>query len=88
MNSPAGIREAILDTMTRRLRFEDQAIEQLRINGRLDEITAMDSILVIELVLVLEERFKIRFDPKHIDVELICDLNRLSTFISQARSDS
>ncbi len=88
MNSPAGVREAILDTLSTRLHFEDQVIEQLRIKGRLDEITAMDSILVVELVLVLEERFKIRFDPEHIDVELICDLNRLTAFISQAQSGS
>ena len=86
VNSLAGIREAILDTMARRLHFEDQTIEQFRLNGRLDEVMAADSILVIELVLMLEDHFEIRFDPEHIDAELICDLDRLTEFISQGRT--
>ena len=88
VNSLAGIREAILDTMARRLHFENQTIEQFKVNGRLDEVMAADSILVIELVLILEDHFDIRFDPEHIDSELICDLDRLTAFIAQAQSGS
>ncbi len=88
MNSLAEIRESILDIMARRLHFDDQTIEQFRVHGRLDEVTAADSILVIELVLMLEDRFEIRFDPEHIDVELICDLDRLTAFISGVQSGS
>ena len=86
MNTLTETREAILDIMAGRLLLEDKTLEQFRVNGRLDEVTAADSILVVELVLLLEERFEIRFDPEHIDAELICDLDRLTAFISQAQS--
>jgi acyl carrier protein len=88
MNAPDETRTAILDIMAERLRLEDKALEHLRANGRLDDVTAADSILIVELVLALEERFDIRFDPDNIDTDLICDLDRLTTFVSEAQSGS
>lgn len=88
MNTSAEVRDAILDTMTERLRLDEPTLEQLRVNGRLDDVAAADSILMVELVLALEERFGIRFEPDHIDAELICDLDRLTAFVSEAQSAS
>ncbi|TDJ33850.1 MAG: hypothetical protein E2O56_03155 [Gammaproteobacteria bacterium] len=88
MNAPDETRAAILQLMAERLRLEDKALEHLRANGRLDDVTAADSILIVELVLALEERFDIRFEPDDIDADLICDLDRLTAFVSAARPGS
>ena len=53
MSTSADVRDAILDIMAERLRLDEPTVEQLRINGRLDAVTAADSILVVELVLGL-----------------------------------
>ena len=88
MNTSADIRDAILETMAKRLDLDEPTLEQLRTNGRLDEVTAADSILMVELVLALEDRFGIRFEADDIDAELICDLDRLTAFVSEAKSGS
>ena len=88
MSTSADVRDAILDVMAERLRLDEPTLEQLRINGRLDEVTAADSILVVELVLGLEDRFGIRFKADDIDAELICDLDRLTAFVSEAKAGS
>ena len=88
MNAPDDTRTAILALMSERLRLEDEALKSLGINGRLDEVTAADSILMVELVLALEEHFGIRFDPDNINAELLCDLDRLTAFVSDAQSRS
>ena len=88
MSTSADVRDAILDIMAERLRLDEPTLEQLRINGRLDEVTAADSILVVELVLGLEDRFGIRFKADDIDAELICDLDRLAAFVSEAKAGS
>ena len=85
MNSLDDIREAILNIVAERLSLEQQSREQLRINGRMDRFTAVDSLLIVELVLMLEERFQIRFDPEHINVELVSDIDALATFIFDLR---
>jgi len=86
MNTSDDTRAAILQLMSERLRLEDAALERLGTNGRLDDVTAADSILIVELVLALEEHFGIRFDPDNIDAELLCDLDRLTAFVSDAQS--
>ena len=88
MSTSADVRDAILDIMAERLRLDEPTLEQLRNNGRLDEVTAADSILVVELVLGLEDRFGIRFKADDIDGELICDLDRLTAFVSEATAGS
>ncbi len=82
------IHEVILGIIAKRLSLEKEPLEQLRVGGRLDKFTAVDSLLMVELVLLLEEHFEIRFDPEHIDAELISDLDRLAEFIADARSVS
>lgn len=84
MNKFNEVRDVILSTMAERLDLDGRSLENLKINGRLDEFTAIDSLLMVELVLMLEERFTMRFDPKNIDAELIGDLDRLATFVSEA----
>lgn len=88
MNVLDDTREVILGIIAERLSLEGEALEQLRVGGRLDKFTAVDSLLTVELVLLLEEHFKIRFDAEHIDAELISDLDRLAGFIADMRSVS
>lgn len=86
MNTAADIRAAILNIMADRLSLADQHLEQLRDNGRLDQLTAVDSLLMVELVLLLEEHFQIRFDAEQIDAELVSDLDRLTEFVLQTQA--
>lgn len=79
------LRADIVDLVRERLALEPGALEQFRRSGRLDEVTAADSMLLVELVMMLEERFDIRFEPEHIDTELLCDLDRLAAFVAEAR---
>ena len=88
MNIFDDIREVILGIIAKHLSLEKEPLEQLRVGGRLDKFTAVDSLLIVELVLLLEEHFEIRFEPEHIDAELISDLDRLAGFIANARSVS
>jgi len=83
MSALANIREAILDILAGHLSLTEKSLERLRINGRLDEFTAVDSLLMVELVLLLEEHFEIRFDPENIDTELISDLDKLAAFVAR-----
>jgi len=87
MNALDDVREVILETVSERLDLDRAALEKLRANGRLDEFTAVDSLLMVELVLMLEERFDIRFDPEKIGAELISDLDLLSAFVESARAN-
>ena len=82
------ILDFILATMAKRLELDNTALETLRVRGRLDAFTAVDSLLMVELVLMLEERFDIRFDPENIDAALISDLKRLVSFVAQSRAVS
>lgn len=82
--SKSEIRAEILRLITERLALEAHALEQFQASGRLDEVTAADSMLLVELVMMLEERFGIRFEPEHIDAELLCDLERLSAHVAGA----
>ena len=87
MNALDDVREVILEILSERLDLDGAALEKLRANGRLDELTAVDSLLMVELVLMLEERFDIRFDPERIDAELISDLDLLSAFVESAQAN-
>jgi acyl carrier protein len=82
----ADIYNVIIEMMAERLELDEPSLEKLRHNGRLDEFTAVDSLLTVELVLNLEERFGIRFDPENIDAELINNMDRLAAFVSEAQS--
>lgn len=88
MNVLGDIREAILGIIAERLSLGEEPLEQLRVGGHLDKFTAVDSLLMVELVLLLEEHFEIRFDPEDIDAELISDLDSLAGFIADVRSVS
>lgn len=81
----AELRAGIVELVSERLSLEPGALEQFRRGGRLDEVTAADSMLLVELVMMLEERYDIRFEPEHIDNELLCDLDRLTAFVAEAR---
>jgi acyl carrier protein len=80
--SRSEIQAEILQLIAERLALEEQALEQFRASGRLDEVTAADSMLLVEVVMMLEERFGIRFEPEHIDAELLCDLERLTAHVA------
>lgn len=88
MKNLNDIHHVIIEIMAERLELDKPSLEKLSQNGRLDEFTAVDSLLMVELVLALEERFNIRFDPGDIDAELINDLGRLTSFIAQANPAS
>ena len=88
MSKSEEIRDVILATMAERLELDELALDKLGTNGRLDEFTAVDSLLMVELVLMLEERFNVRFDPEDIDAALISDLNRLVLFVAESRAVS
>ncbi|MCU0990963.1 MAG: acyl carrier protein [Xanthomonadales bacterium] len=79
-------RAEILALIAERLALEKHALEQFRASGRLDEVTAADSMLLVEVVMLLEEHFGIRFEPEHLDAELLCDLDRLAAHVAAARS--
>ena len=80
------LRTQILELINERLALEAGAQEQFRRTGRLDEVTAADSMLQVELVMMLEEQFSIRFEPDDIDTDLLCDLDRLTAFVAAARA--
>ena len=82
--STSNIRAAILQLIAERLALEEHALQQFQLSGRLDEVTAADSMLLVELVMMLEERFGMRFEPEHIDAELLCDLERLTAHVAGA----
>jgi acyl carrier protein len=88
MNRTNDTRSEILGLIAERLALEPHALEQFRASGRLDEVTAADSMLLVELVMLLEERFGIRFEPEHIDADLLCDLDRLTAHVAAARAAS
>jgi acyl carrier protein len=79
------IRAQILGLIAERLALEQHALEQFSASGRLDEVTAADSMLLVELVMLLEEHFGIRFEPEHLDADLLCDLDRLTAHVAGAR---
>jgi len=87
MKNLNDIHDVIIEIMAERLKLDNPSLEKLRQNGRLDEFTAVDSLLMVELVLALEERFNIRFDPEDINAELINDLGRLAAFVAQAKPE-
>ena len=78
------IREAILEMVSDQVGLDQEAYDDLVSGGRLDELTAVDSLLMVELVLSIEERFHIRFDPEDIDAGLIGDIDRLAEFVRKA----
>ena len=82
----AELRAQIVDQVAERLALEPGALQQFKTTGRLDEVSAADSMLLVELVMMLEERFEIRFEPDDIDTELLCDLDRLTAFIAGAQA--
>lgn len=85
---PTGdLRAQIVELVIERLSLEAGAREQFEVSGRLDEVTAADSMLLVELVMILEEAFGIRFEPEDIDAELLCDLGRLTEFVAAARAE-
>jgi acyl carrier protein len=88
VNTAPDIRKAILEIMAERLSLDDQQLEQLGNNGRLDQLTAVDSLLTVELVFLLEEHFQIRFDAEQIDEELVSSLDKLTEFVLQTKSAS
>ena len=78
------VRDVILDAVREHLDLDREGFEILKAKGRLDELTAVDSLLMVELVLTLEERFNIRFKAEDIDAELINELDRLAAFVAEA----
>ena len=85
MHPGNDVRAEILALIAARLALEKDALEQFRASGRLDDVTAADSMLLVELVMMLEEHFGIRFEPEHLDAELLCDLERLSSHVAATR---
>ncbi|MGD8347380.1 MAG: acyl carrier protein [Lysobacterales bacterium] len=81
-------RETILDLVCEQVGLDEDASKTLKARGRLDELTAVDSLLMVDLVISLEERFGIRFDPADIDPELVGDISRLADYVDKAVRES
>jgi acyl carrier protein len=77
-------RETILNMVCEQVGLDEEASKTLRSRGRLDELTAVDSLLMVDLVISLEERFGIRFEPADIDPELVGDITRLAAYVDKA----
>lgn len=77
-------RETILNMVCEQVGLDGEASQTLRARGRLDELTAVDSLLMVDLVISLEERFGIRFDPADVDPELVGDITRLAAHVDKA----
>lgn len=88
MQTNQDVREQIVHVVAERLGLDEPSRDELEDKGRLDEFTAVDSLFIVELVLMLEERFDIRFEPENIDAELISDLDRLTSLVVEARAVS
>ena len=78
-------RETLLGIVRDQLGLDEDTLAEVDRSGRLDAFTAVDSLFTVELVMTIEERFSIRFDPEDIDAEMIGDLGRLSAFVDAAR---
>lgn len=78
-------KNVILEMLREQVGLDDEAIATLAEKGRLNELTAVDSLLMVDLVVSLEDRFGIRFDPEDIDAELISDIARLAAFVDANR---
>ena len=84
MNRSRDYRAEITEIIIELLALEKPAIEQFEANGQLDEFTAADSMFLVELVLMLEDGFGIRFEPEHLDAKLLCNLDWLATFVAES----
>jgi acyl carrier protein len=70
-------------------------VEGLQVNIKVDEIPddyslledglALDSILIAELIALIESRFGLRFDDRDLEVEMFENLGVLAAFVSRAR---
>ena len=59
----------------------DLTEESLRFTERLDEVAALDSIALLEFVVALEKEFGFRFEPEHLRLESLRDLDRLTAYV-------
>jgi acyl carrier protein len=55
--------------------------EELRQVSRLDEIIAVDSIALLELVVGLEREFAIRLDPSSMKRDFVLDIAGLTNYL-------
>ena len=47
----------------------------------LDELFGVDSLAILEFVTALEKEFGIRLDPEHLEMDLLKNLPRLSSYV-------
>ena len=84
MNKSGDYREEIIEIIRQRLVLEKHAVEQFEKHGKLDSVTAVDSMFLVELVTMLEEHFGIRFESQDLDENLLCNLDWLTNFVTSS----
>ena len=57
--------------------------EALLFTQRLDEVAGLDSIALLEFVVALEKEFRFKFEREQLRLELLRDLDGLTSYISQ-----
>lgn len=61
--------------------------ESLRFTERLDEIAGLDSIALLEFVIALEKEFGFKFPPEALRLELLRDLDGLTSYVAARTSE-
>ncbi len=72
------IRKAFIASLALNLDAND-----LRDAQRLDELTGLDSLAVLEFVSAVEKEFGISIEPQFLDLDFVTDLPRLAAYVEE-----
>lgn len=70
------IRRVFVESLHLNLHPEDLSYED-----KLDEVTGMDSVAVLEFVAALEKEFSITLEPEMLTIDVIRDLKQLAAYV-------
>jgi acyl carrier protein len=72
------IRRVFIESLHLNLREEDFGYQ-----AKLDESVGLDSVAVLDFVAALEKEFDITFEPEMLTMELVRDLNELTSYVEE-----
>lgn len=74
----ARIRRVLIESLS--LEMDEGEISYAE---KLDEVTGLDSMAVLEFLAALEKEFGVVLDPEHLELDSLKDLNRLAAIIGE-----
>jgi acyl carrier protein len=82
MSVPDPVYQRLLCVAVRSLNL-DLPLEELAAVTRLDEVTGLDSLAVLQFVFAVEKEFGITLEPSRLRVAFLADLPELAGYISK-----